>query len=395
MTARIIIIKMTCILLFSVLNSCGDSRKESGNAAESDSGNEETLLQEAMLTSTQFKTLQLKVDTLQRQTMYSYVEVNGQLDVPPQNEAAITTSIGANVVSIVVIEGDEVSRGETVAYLSHPNIVQIQTDYLNAHSESEYLKKEYERQKKLYDAGVGSGSNFQKAEATHQAANSRSRGLEAQLQQLGINTVGVQEGNIQQRIPLRSPIGGFVQNVKVKTGQYVEPQTDLFEVVDTNHIHADLMVFEKDIYKLKTGQTVSFKVQSIPGKQLSAEIYSIGKTFEQQPKAVHVHAEIANKEGNLIPGMYIEGRILTDSLPATVFPEEAIAQDGTRSFVFTAEREGEGWSFKPIEVVIGNQDKGWVAVNFSSPPAEETEFAYNNAYYLMGEMKKGSATHDH
>ena len=80
---------------------------------------------------------------------------------------------------------------------------------------------------------------------------------------------------IYQRVALRSPIQGSVEKVEVKTGQYVEPQTDLMEIVDTHHVHADLMVFEKDVYKVKEGQTVRFNVQSIPGKELTAEIYSV------------------------------------------------------------------------------------------------------------------------
>ena len=85
-------------------------------------------------------------------------------------------------------------------------------------------------------------------------------GLEAQLQQLNVSASGVRKGTIYQRVALRSPIEGYVQKVEVKTGQYVEPQTDLMEVVDTHHVHADLMVFEKDVYKVKKGQMVTFNV---------------------------------------------------------------------------------------------------------------------------------------
>ena len=110
-------------------------------------------------------------------------------------------------------------------------------------------------------------------------------GLEAQLRILNVNTTSVRNGTIAQRIALRSPIEGFVQKVEVKTGQYVEPQTELFEIVNTHHVHADLMVFEKDVYKVQKGQKVNFTVQSIPDAELIAEIYSVSKTFEDNPKS--------------------------------------------------------------------------------------------------------------
>ncbi|SDE49424.1 membrane fusion protein, cobalt-zinc-cadmium efflux system [Pricia antarctica] len=383
------------------LTACGDSKshtaesKAQNSQMEMEASHTATRAEEVMLTANQFDALQIKIDTVPMRNMSGYVEANGQLEVPPQNEATITTVVGANVVSIEVIEGDKVEKGQTVAYLSHPNIIQKQTDYLNAYSNSEFLKKEFDRQKTLYDAGVGSGANFQKAEAEYQASRSRAKGLEAQLQQLNIGASGVRNGTIYQRVALRSPIEGFVQKVEVRTGQYVEPQTDLFEIVDTHHVHADLMVFEKDAYKVKEGQTVSFNVQSLSGNELTAKIYSVGKTFEQNPKALHVHAEIENKQGNLIPGMYIQGRIQTDNSLTKAIPESAIASDGTKSFIFTAEKEGNDWSFTPVEIKKNITDGEWITIDFLTDQAPNTQYAFNNAYYLMAEMKKGDAEHPH
>lgn len=319
------------VTMLLALTSCGNSRADTEEAMQKNPEvgemQKEGEVKEAMLTEAQYRNLNMKIDTLAQRVMKQYVEANGQLEVPPQNEATITTVVGANVVSIEVIEGDKVSKGQTVAYLSHPNIIQKQTDYLNAYSNSQFLMKEFERQKTLYDAGVGSGANFQKAEAEYRASQSLAKGLEAQLLQLNIAASGVRNGTIYQQVPLRSPIEGFVQKVAIKTGQYVEPQTDLFEIVDTHHVHADLMVFEKDVYKVNVGQQVSFNVQSIPGKELTAKIYSVGKTFEQNPKAIHVHAEIENKEGQLIPGMYVEGRIEIQNFETIAVPESAISSN--------------------------------------------------------------------
>ncbi|WP_417871968.1 efflux RND transporter periplasmic adaptor subunit [Winogradskyella sp.] len=382
--------------------SCGNKKDHSENDGHSHDKTEQTSENEehheegeVTLNQQQFDALKMKIDTLGLRNMSGYVEANGTLEVPPQNEAAITSVVGANVTSIKVIEGDKVEKGQVVAYLSHPNIIALQTDYLNAYSNSELLKKNYERQKKLYDAGVGSGANFQKAEAEYKGSTALVNGLAAQLKILNINTASVRNGNIAQQIPLRSPIEGFVQKVEVKTGQYVEPQTELFEIINTHHVHADLMVFEKDVHKVKQGQKVTFSVQSAPDTELTAEIYSVSKTFEDNPKAVHVHAEIENKSGYLIPGMYIQGKIQTDNALTKALPESAIVKDGDRFFVFTVEKEGETWAFKPVEVITGEKDDNWIAVTFSEEIPANIKFAYNNAYYLIAEMKKGEAEHAH
>lgn len=389
------IINLNRIVLLSSLLLIGACNTKETKQEDTHTEHTEGTMTDVMLTPQQYNALQMQADTLQVRTMSGYIEANGTLEVPPQNEAEITTAVGANVVSIEVIEGDKVAKGETVAFLSHPNIIQIQTDYLNAYSNSKFLEKDYLRQKKLYDAGVGSGANFEKAEANFKASKAKTNGLKAQLRQLNISSTGIENGTIYQRIALRSPIEGFVQKVEVKTGQYVEPQTPLFEVVNTHHVHADLMVFEKDVHQLKIGQKVSFNIQSMPDKELTAEIYSIGKTFEQETKALHVHAEIENKEGNLIPGMYIQGRIEANVTQLTAIPESAIIEDAGKHFIFSVEKEGEDWSLKPVEVITGTTDGNWTAISFLETPKPDSKFAYNNAYYLMAELKKGSAGHSH
>ena len=393
---------LTIMVLSIFVSACGNKEKHNNNDGHSDNEEQKTEVndehnesEEVMLSQQQYDALQMKIDTLALRNMSGYVEANGTLEVPPQNEAAITTVIGANVVSIEVIEGDKVNKGQVVAYLSHPNIIKLQTDYLNAYSNSNFLKKNYERQQKLYDAGVGSGANFQKAEAEYDASKAMVNGLEAQLRILNVNATSVRNGTIAQRIALRSPIEGFVQKVQVKTGQYVEPQTELFEIVNTHHVHADLMVFEKDAYKVKKGQKVTFTVQSIPDTELTAEIYSVSKTFEDNPKAVHIHAEIENKKGNLIPGMYIQGKIQVENTKTKALPESAIIKEGDRYYIFSVEKENDDWSFKPVEVILGAKDNNWIAVQSSEEIKPNTKFAYNNAYYLIAEMKKGEAEHEH
>jgi cobalt-zinc-cadmium efflux system membrane fusion protein len=382
-------IPITAMLLALLFTSCGDSKTaedETKESTQTEESHTEGEAEEVMLTAQQFEALQMEIDTLSQRNMSGYVEANGMLEVPPQNEANITALTGANIASIEVIEGDEVKKNQAVAYLSHPSIIQIQSDYLNAYSNSRFLKQEYERQKKLYEAGVASGMNYQKATADYQASTAMVNGLEAQLRQYNINASGVRNGTIYQRVALRSPIAGVVEKVFIKTGQYVEPQTNLMEIVDTDHVHADLMVFEKDVDKVKKGQKVRFSIQSRPGKELEAKIYSVSQTFEQDPKAVHVHAEIENKEGGLISGMYIKGKIEVDNEKTTAFPESAIVTEAGKNYVFEAHREDDAWSFIPIEITTGEKDGEWIAIRFFETP---------DPNYLMGEMKKGETEHEH
>ncbi len=379
-------------------HSEGEDGHEHGHD-EGEGGHDEEGMAELHLSDMKFESLGIKIDTLPTRALSGVVEANGQLEVPPQHEATVTAILGANVTSIKVIEGDKVSKGQVLAYLSHPNLTNLQTGYVKAYSQFQFLEKENQRQKRLYDEEVGSGKSYQQAQADFQAMKGEVKGYEAQLKQLSLNVKKVQTGDIYQYVPVVSPIGGYIEKVKVQIGQYVDPQTEMFMIVNTDHIHADLMVFEKDIHKVEKEQEVTFTVESVPGSSLSAKIYSVGKQFEQNPKAVHVHAEINDKEDFLIAGMYINGRIHTKSNMMKALPEEAIIQEEGKPYIFMAEAHEEDgkdeWTFKALEVRTGINEDGWVEIKLLEPLPEGTQVALNNAYYLISEMKKSQISHSH
>lgn len=398
----------TYVLLFAAslfITACGDSgHNEEGHehgAEEKSEHNEqeEEHAEEVHFSEQQFKSLAMKVDTLPMRNIASYVEANGQLEVPPQNEATVTAIIGSNVTIIKVIEGDKVGKGQALAYLSHPDLIKLQTDYVNNWNQLQYLEKDYQRQKKLYEEKVGSGKEFQKIQAEYHSMKGSVKGYEAQLKLMGLNIEKLQQGDIYEQVPVISPIDGYIRLVEVKIGQYVQPQTEMFEIVNIDHIHADLMVFEKDMHKAKEGQKVRFSIESLPNKQMEATIYAVGKSFEQDPKAIHLHAEIENKEGLLIPGMYVRGQIITDDVQSYALPEAGVVREGDKYFIFTAEKENDKgeteWAFKPVEVIVGTKSDGWVEIKLLKPLEKGKTVVWNNAFYLLAEMKKGEAEHSH
>lgn len=407
---KINLYSIAILILSLTFTGCKDQKETDGHQHDTEGNYIETEKQEVdleketldehdeelRLTQEQVDILDIKVDTLVKRNMGGFIQVNGQLGVPPQNEAIVTSILGANISSIKAIEGDQVSKGQVLAYISHPNIITMQTDYLQTYNQLVFLEQDYNRQKKLYEAEVGSGRDFQQAQSAYSSAKGLAKGYESQLRLLGLSPANVKAGNIANEAPIRSPIEGFIEMVRIKTGQYVEPQTSMFEVVNTEHIHVDLMVFEKDVSKVENGQIVKFNIEAFGNTELTAKIYSVGKSFEEGPKALHVHAEIENKDKNLIPGMYVSARILTDENLEQVLKEDAIFQEGEKFYVFTAEKEDNGsWGFSPKEVIVKYTSNGYVAFDFIEKMEANTLVAKSGAYYLMAELKKSEAEHSH
>jgi cobalt-zinc-cadmium efflux system membrane fusion protein len=375
--------------LISCSSRKGSSPKaEAVKGAEAESDSVSGGMTDVTLTSKQAETLGLEVDTIGRHSFAGGIEVNGQLESLPQNEASVTAFIGANVASIVVREGQRVARGQVLAYVSHPDLLELQSKYVSACSELDYTSGEYQRQKRLYDENVGSGKDYEKTQSEYKSLQGEVRNLEAQLRLLRLDPARIKAGTLYERVPIVAPIPGYIDRIEAKIGQYVDPQTSMFQIVDNSRIQAHLMAFEKDAYKIKEGQTVTFTVESAPGQTFSAKVYSVGKTFEENPKAVRVHAEIDNRKGLLIAGTYIKGKIAADVMSLPAVPEDAVATSCGKTYVFLAARTAEGWKFTPVEVSAGRLEDGFVEVAPASKVPVGSRIAQNCAYYILSEMKK-------
>jgi len=387
------------VILASVFTACGDTNTDENEQVVTElAGIVEAEENVVHLSELKFNSLGMKLDTLSLRFLSEGVKANGQLEVPPQHEATVTAVLGGNIGSIEVIEGDKVSKNKTLAHLSHPNLTKVQTEYVRLYQRMLFLDQEFKRQTRLYDEEVGSGQTYQKTKAEYESVKAEVNGYEAQLKQLNLDVEQIRNGDIYSLVPVVSPIDGYIEKVQVQIGQYVEPQTTMFEIVDNEHVHADLMVFEKDVHKVEKGQKISFTIQSVPNQLLTGSIYSVGKQFEQNPRAVHVHAEIDQKESFLIPGMYINGTIHTSENKVFALPEDAIVEDEGKTYMFTAEQQQEAgrteWSFTPVEIMIGIEEEGWVEVKLLASLPEGASVAWNNAYYLISEMKKSQTSHD-
>jgi len=227
-------------------------------------------------------------------------------------------------------------------------------------------------------------------------------------------------------VNLTAPINGIVSLVETNVGSYIEPLTKVFEIVDNEKIHADLMVFEKDIDKVKIGQKIYFTTTGVTDKELEAKIFAISPAFEQNPKAIHVHANIVTKNAKLLPGMYIQGKIIANDVEADVLPEHAIVTEEGKTYIFVKkegkehdhghEKEAQSsdehvhksdkdehhegheegkLGFEMVEVITGATSNGYTEVKLLKPLPKNAQIAGNGAYYLLAEIGKGETEHSH
>jgi cobalt-zinc-cadmium efflux system membrane fusion protein len=422
------------LMAIATLMSCSNKNKVENHGEEHEEHGPEGVV---VLNEKQRDALKLKLGTFQMRNLTTVVKTNGQLEVPPANSADITAVIGGNVKEIKVFHGDRVTKGQTLAVLEHPDYITLQEEFAETANRLEFLEQEFERQKELFENNVGAGRDFQLAKSEYNTAKAKYAGLSSRLQLVNLSPDKVKEGIISNTVNIISPINGFVNEVNIKVGSYVNAKDVILEITDNSAIHADFMVYEKDVHLVKEGQKVHFTVSNRPEEELTATVFAIAKEFEANSRAVHVHAKINEKVSGLIPGMYISGHLHTDEKYTRTLPNDAIVAEGTKSFIFILDNEAieeqghsetehdghdedkeahveednhEGhehgdaddddatekkMAFRMVEVIPGLKDEGYTEIQLINSLPENTQVVLNAAYYLLADMKKEETEHDH
>ena len=112
------------------------------------------------------------------------------------------------------------------------------------------------------------------------------------------------------------------------------PSNVILEIVDTDHLHLELSVFEKDILNVKIGQKIHFKVPEATKDVFNAEVHLVGKSIEGNDRTINVHGHLDDViHQKLLTGMFVEAEIIANSKKGLAIPSEVTLTENNKNFV--------------------------------------------------------------
>lgn len=340
-------------VLLTMLSGCNGKTSEQANS-NSGAAPEDV----AVLTPEQIANAGVQVDTPQVRTVSKVLRLNGKIDVPPQNIVSVSAPMGGYLKSTSLLPGSPVKKGQILAVLEDQQFIQLQQDYLTVKARLAYLQTDYNRQKALNASKSSSDKAVQQAESELAGQQVALRAMEEKLQLIGINPDRLSAASISQSVSIRSSINGFVSSVNVNIGRYVSPNDVLFELVNPSDMHLALKVFEKDLSKIKVGQTVMAYSNNDPDKKYACQIILIGKTLSSD-RTAEVHCHFQQESPALAVGTFMNADVELDSQSLPALPEDAIVSFEDQQFLFL--REGKG-KYRMVRVRTGETENGYTQI---------------------------------
>ena len=256
------------------------------------------------------------------------------------NESVDISSKTSNVVTAIMFrDGERVRRGHVLVQLDD---AQARADVGAAEAALAESERLYNRSRELMSTEALSKAQFDQLEATLKANRARLGAANALLQ----DTV------------IRAPFSGRVGLRRVSVGTLISPGDVITTLDDTSVIKLDFSVPENFLASLREGLAVRASAPAFPGRMFTGKVASIDSRVDMNTRSVTVRALLANEDGALRPGMFLNVSLANDERAALMIPEQALTPEAERQYVFVVS-DGKA---ERREVRIGGRSPGSVEV---------------------------------
>ncbi|WP_262110901.1 efflux RND transporter periplasmic adaptor subunit [Aeromonas sp. Marseille-Q5825] len=276
--------------------------------------------------------LGVRLAKVEKLPIHQQIETVGYVGYDEDRLEAINARMAGWIRTLAIkSEGQKVAKGTLLYEIYAPDLVNAQHEYLLALNTSNPL---------LLRAAEGKLKSLQ-VPADQIAALKRSR-------------------RVRETIGIYAPSSGYVSELKVREGQYVEPAAALFNISTLKQVWVSAEVFERQAAQLKVGDPVTMTLDYAPGRRWQGRVNYLYPTLDAATRTLKVRLRFDNPDEFLKPNMFAKVTIQAGKgEPQLVVPSEAVIRTGSQDRLVLALGDG---NFKSVAVTLGPQFGDKVAI---------------------------------
>lgn len=286
------------------------------------------------------------VEVVRQGKATSPLELLGRIEAAETQVRTVTARAGGRIDKLHVnVTGQQVRKGQAIATLYSPELYAASRDLELAAQQVRALAKA--------------------APSAKSAAQAALTSARRRLQLLGVPSHAIDDiaaGNGRgEHVAIYSPYAGTVTERLVSEGQYVEPGTPLYRLVDLETLWVQLDAYESDLPHLQVGQKVKLEVTATPGRERTGTVVFVDPVVDPARRTARVRVELPNPKGELKPGMFARAVVLRDEKGSPqpeaplVIPRSAPLFTGKRAVVYVEIPHAEQPTYEAREVRLGAQ----------------------------------------
>lgn len=321
----------------------------------------------------------VKTETLTKSEIQEILSISGPIS--GTDSAEVVSRLHAEILEILVKEGDKVKAGQVLARLDPTDVqqevdiaqnaydlavtnmedarIQAENGYAKAVQNEQATRFDHERKAALFAAGDISQVEM---EAAQNAWNDAKRELRSYTLENGkavaSRSYSLQVKNAEFELEQKkkkleetqvvSPIAGTVVRVNSRVGRFADTVDDdkpLFAIDNLEKLEMKISVSEYSIGSVKVGQEAEISADILNGELERGVITSISPTGEEKgggstERVIPTTIQIQNPDTKLIAGITARAKIvLNEAKDAWVVPVSAVMQRGDGTYLAAVEQD--------------------------------------------------------
>jgi len=290
---------------------------------------------------------------VKKQSFTEIIKTTGQI-LPAQGDEVVITAKSSGIISFgqnAKMIGSAINSGETLFTISGKGLIEGNLDakYTLAKSNYEKAKLDFDRANELVKDNIISQKDFNERQLKYENAKTT------------FNNIAINYSTGGQKV--KSPINGYIKNLLVSQGQYVEVGQPIASVSQNKKLILKAEVSQKYFSKLNSISSANFKMayddKVYSTDSLNGKLISYGKNTNNNGYYIPVNFEFDNK-GKIIPGSFVEIFLKTTVIKdALVIPYSSLIEEQGNYYAYV-QTSGEG--FQKRELKLGVNDGVYVQV---------------------------------
>lgn len=272
--------------------------------------------------------------------------VSGSLE--PTRSAVVRAEVGGSVLEVAAELGETVEEGQVLARIEaqtlRDSVASAQASARAAADAHRLAERELERTRALVRGGALAERDLEAARNQVVAARSN---LDEVRSRLATARAQLADATVE------APIDGVVAERAVNLGDVVAPTAPMFTVIDPSSMRLEASVPSDALSLLEVGTPVRFEVRGYPGRRFEGTLARIAPAADPVTRQISILVDVPNEAGELVAGLFAEGRVAAEQRRALVVPEGAVRAEGSEAIVATV-RDG---AVARVPVRLGLRDE--------------------------------------
>ena len=277
------------------------------------------------------QTINVVVEELKSSKFEHYIQITGNVEA--DKNITITPETGGNIISIDVVEGQKVKKGDVLGRL---NTSQIQRTIDEVKTNLDLSTTIFERQERLWKQKIGSEIEYLQTKANKESLERNLEALQAQ----------------KDMAIITAPFNGIVDEIHQKKGELAGPSIPFAQLVNIDKVYVEGDVSESYLNYIKSGAVVLLDFPAITFST-SAPIYRTSNVIDPGNRSFKVRINLNNSNHQIKPNLISIMKIKDYEVDnAMVVPSILIKKDFEGNYLYLAKKEGKHFVAKKTYINV-------------------------------------------